>query len=129
MAESRWSTQLAGVHPDAAARAQELEGLGYTQHAPHELKNREGVIVVAGHNGAIAPARFHRLGKPGKDGRRAAHEFEAWPESPWSKRMGYAASFAPDKDATPRLGIFRLHKDEHERHVAALYDQRALRGK
>ena len=128
MTDDRWALRLAGLHPDAIARAKDLEAEGYTQHDPEELNDREGVMLLAGHSGALAPARYHRQGLPDERGSRPQHEFESWPESPFSRKLPYSDSLTRvGGKLTPRIGIFRLNSPEHERHVAALYDRRAER--
>jgi hypothetical protein len=127
MTDDRWSQRLAGLHPDAIARAKDLENEGYTQHGIDELKDREGVLLVAGHSGAVAPGRYHRLGKPDERGARKRDVIESWPESPWANRLPYSDCLAGGDPAQARLGFFRLNSPDHERHVAALYDRRASR--
>ncbi len=119
----RWS-QGEHVHPKARETAQELERRGYVQAYPDELDDREGVIVVAGHDGSHAPARYYRHTQPDEKGLRRRHEFESWPESAHAERIAYDDTKDGD---THRLGIFRLTAPEHMNDIAALYDGRIRR--
>lgn len=128
MVDDRWSLHKGRlIHPDAVAQAKRLEQAGYTQHEHDELRDGEGVIVVAAHNGALAPARYFRAYRPGEHGKRQEHVLEAWPDSPFRSAIAYADTMhepIPGKQMS-RVGIFRLNAPEHTDDVARLYDERA----
>ena len=125
----RWTQSPGIVSPAAMENARRLETRGYVQHEPADLDDQEGVVVLDGHSGAHAPARYHRRGEPERDGHRPADVFEAYPDSPWADPLPYADSMIHlgDGRRMSRLGIFRLTAPEHMDDVAELYKGRARR--
>ena len=59
-----------------------LEAHGYEQVEPTTLRDQEDAIALAGHDGSVAPVRYHRVGQDvDASGRRSEHVLEAWPGS------------------------------------------------
>jgi hypothetical protein len=130
----RWSQEPDGsarLHPEALAKAKELESRGYTQHSQDDLQDQEGVVAISCHTGAHGPARYFRRYKPDDKGVQLENVLEAYPDSPFASSISLNnksthIEYEPGRTMS-KIGMFRLNSPEHIDDIFAMYRQRATR--